>query len=98
MQVFSAFGFVHKITTFEKTARFQALVQFSDAETATSAKDALDGRSIPRYPNSQRVTYGQFIKASLLFSNCFVFYPSLCGAYSIRAVIYLAQISHALLK
>ncbi|KAG5050382.1 hypothetical protein JHK85_011485 [Glycine max] len=25
-----------------------ALVQFSDAETATSAKDALDGRSIPR--------------------------------------------------
>ena len=26
----------------------QALVQFSDAETATSAKDALDGRSIPR--------------------------------------------------
>ncbi|KAL5145624.1 Polypyrimidine tract-binding 2 [Glycine soja] len=46
--VFSAFGFVHKITTFEKTAGFQALVQFSDAETATSAKDALDGRSIPR--------------------------------------------------
>ncbi|CAH2068847.1 unnamed protein product [Thlaspi arvense] len=28
--VFSAFGFVHKITTFEKTAGFQALVQFSD--------------------------------------------------------------------
>lgn len=75
MQVFSAFGFVHKITTFEKTAGFQvivcklypsfllmataikqsnfisyvqALVQFSDAETATSAKNALDGRSIPR--------------------------------------------------
>ncbi|GMP70497.1 hypothetical protein CsSME_00029324 [Camellia sinensis var. sinensis] len=46
--VFSAFGFVHKITTFEKTAGFQALVQFSDSETASSAKDALDGRSIPR--------------------------------------------------
>ncbi|ESQ43187.1 hypothetical protein EUTSA_v10016110mg [Eutrema salsugineum] len=47
--VFSAFGFVHKITTFEKTAGYQALVQFTDADTATSAKNALDGRSIPRY-------------------------------------------------
>eukprot|EP00249_Psilotum_nudum_P022521 c28548_g1_i1 orf=266-2044(-) len=47
--VFSAFGFVHKIATFEKSAGFQALVQFSDANTASSAKSALDGRSIPRY-------------------------------------------------
>ncbi|KAL5722870.1 hypothetical protein ACHQM5_006333 [Ranunculus cassubicifolius] len=47
--VFSAFGFVHKIATFEKAAGFQALIQFTDAETASSARDALDGRSIPRY-------------------------------------------------
>ncbi|KAK1320107.1 hypothetical protein QJS10_CPA03g00198 [Acorus calamus] len=47
--VFSAFGFVHKITTFEKTAGYQALIQFSDVETASTAKHALDGRSIPRY-------------------------------------------------
>ncbi|KAF4376708.1 hypothetical protein F8388_025579 [Cannabis sativa] len=61
--VFSAFGFVHKIATFEKAAGFQcifnmassiwldlqALIQFSDAETASSARNALDGRSIPRY-------------------------------------------------
>ncbi|KAK7374566.1 hypothetical protein VNO80_07997 [Phaseolus coccineus] len=47
--VFSAFGFVHKIATFEKTAGFQALIQFTDAETASAARDALDGRSIPRY-------------------------------------------------
>ncbi|KAJ7524195.1 hypothetical protein O6H91_18G082100 [Diphasiastrum complanatum] len=47
--VFSAFGFVHKIATFEKTAGFQALVQFSDSTTASSARSALDGRSIPRY-------------------------------------------------
>ncbi|GAU36162.1 hypothetical protein TSUD_275220 [Trifolium subterraneum] len=46
--VFSAFGFVHKIATFEKTAGFQALIQFTDAETASSARSALDGRSIPR--------------------------------------------------
>ncbi|XP_062106633.1 polypyrimidine tract-binding protein homolog 1-like isoform X2 [Humulus lupulus] len=49
VQVFSAFGFVHKIATFEKAAGFQALIQFSDAETASSARNALDGRSIPRY-------------------------------------------------
>ncbi|KAK6928178.1 RNA recognition motif domain [Dillenia turbinata] len=42
--VFSAFGFVHKIATFEKAAGFQALIQFTDAETAASARNALDGR------------------------------------------------------
>lgn len=47
--VFSAFGFVHKIATFEKAAGFQALIQFTDADTAASARNALDGRSIPRY-------------------------------------------------
>ncbi|OWM64569.1 hypothetical protein CDL15_Pgr020536 [Punica granatum] len=47
--VFSAFGFVHKIATFEKAAGFQALIQFSDIETASTAKTHLDGRSIPGY-------------------------------------------------
>ncbi|KAJ0988287.1 hypothetical protein J5N97_006643 [Dioscorea zingiberensis] len=47
--VFSAFGFVHKIATFEKAAGFQALIQYSDADTALNARNALDGRSIPRY-------------------------------------------------
>ncbi|KAL3720933.1 hypothetical protein ACJRO7_005702 [Eucalyptus globulus] len=63
-EVFSAFGFVHKITTFQKTAGFQALVQFSNAETASSAKNALDGRCIPSYllpehmgPCTLRITY-----------------------------------------
>ncbi|GLJ38319.1 hypothetical protein SUGI_0780350 [Cryptomeria japonica] len=53
--VFSAFGFVHKIATFEKSAGFQALVQFSDANTAASARSALDGRSIPRYLLAEHV-------------------------------------------
>ncbi|KAK7316347.1 hypothetical protein VNO77_35315 [Canavalia gladiata] len=47
--VFSAFCSVHKIATFEKTVGFQALIQFSDAETASLARNALDKRSIPRY-------------------------------------------------
>ncbi|XP_061360125.1 polypyrimidine tract-binding protein homolog 2-like isoform X4 [Gastrolobium bilobum] len=74
--VFSAFGFVHKITTFEKTAGFQALVQFSDAETATSAKDALDGRSIPRYLLPEhvgqctlRITYSGHSDLSVKFQS-----------------------------
>ncbi|XP_057948009.1 polypyrimidine tract-binding protein homolog 1 isoform X1 [Malania oleifera] len=54
--VFSAFGFVHKIATFEKAAGFQALIQFSDAATASSARNALDGRSIPRYLLPDRIS------------------------------------------
>ncbi|KAG8485901.1 hypothetical protein CXB51_019263 [Gossypium anomalum] len=76
LHVFSAFGFVHKITTFEKTAGFQALVQFSDAETATSAKSALDGRIIPRYllsenisPCTLRITYSAHTDLSVKFQS-----------------------------
>ncbi|KDO56119.1 hypothetical protein CISIN_1g013150mg [Citrus sinensis] len=76
LQVFSAFGFVHKITTFEKTAGFQALVQFSDTETASSAKNALDGRSIPRYllpenmgPCTLRITYSAHTDLSVKFQS-----------------------------
>ncbi|XP_074564722.1 polypyrimidine tract-binding protein homolog 1-like [Curcuma longa] len=54
--VFSAFGFVHKIATFEKAAGFQALIQYTDAETAASARNALDGRSIPRYLLPEHIT------------------------------------------
>lgn len=74
--VFSAFGFVHKITTFEKTAGFQALVQFSDTETASAAKNALDSRSIPRYllPENVgqctlRITYSAHTDLSVKFQS-----------------------------
>lgn len=39
----------------------QALVQFSDANTASAAKSALEGRSIPRYDNSLVVRRPQFL-------------------------------------
>ncbi|CAL5344102.1 unnamed protein product [Camellia sinensis] len=70
--VFSAFGFVHKITTFEKTAGFQALVQFSDSETASSAKDALDGRSIPSSelgPCTLKITYSAHTDLTVKFQS-----------------------------
>ncbi|ERN00316.1 hypothetical protein AMTRI_Chr01g130860 [Amborella trichopoda] len=74
--VFSAFGFVHKIATFEKTAGFQALVQFSDSETAAAAKNALDGRSIPRYllqehvgPCTLRITFSAHTDLNVKFQS-----------------------------
>ncbi|KAK2983660.1 hypothetical protein RJ640_023194 [Escallonia rubra] len=73
--VFSAFGLVQKITTFEKTAGFQALVQFPDVDTASSAKDALDGRSIPSYliPElglcSLKITYSAHTDLSVKFQS-----------------------------
>eukprot|EP00252_Welwitschia_mirabilis_P019515 TRINITY_DN4531_c0_g3_i5.p2 TRINITY_DN4531_c0_g3~~TRINITY_DN4531_c0_g3_i5.p2 ORF type:complete len:116 (+),score=14.06 TRINITY_DN4531_c0_g3_i5:981-1328(+) len=74
--VFSAFGFVHKIATFEKSAGFQALVQFSDIQTATSAKEALDGRSIPRYllpdhvgPCHLRITFSAHMDLNVKFQS-----------------------------
>nr|GEX10232.1 polypyrimidine tract-binding protein homolog 1 isoform X1 [Tanacetum cinerariifolium] len=76
IQVFSAFGFVHKIATFEKTAGFQALIQFTDAETALSAREALDGRSIPSYllPGhvgscSLRITYSAHTDLNIKFQS-----------------------------
>lgn len=36
--VFSAFGVVQKIATFEKGQGFQALVQYTDAETAEQVR------------------------------------------------------------
>ncbi|KAH7683631.1 putative RNA-binding protein (RRM superfamily) protein [Dioscorea alata] len=48
LQVFSAYGYVHKIATFEKGACFQALIQFSNSDIASEVKTALNGRCIPR--------------------------------------------------
>jgi polypyrimidine tract-binding protein 2 len=44
--VFSAFGTVQKIAIFEKSAGFQALVQYPDMPTAVVAKEALEGHCI----------------------------------------------------
>ncbi|KAI4366687.1 hypothetical protein MLD38_022534 [Melastoma candidum] len=74
--VFSAFGFVHKIATFEKAAGFQALIQFSDVETASEARNQLDGRSIPRYllpahvnTCNLRITYSAHTDLNIKFQS-----------------------------
>ncbi|XP_035550763.1 polypyrimidine tract-binding protein homolog 3-like isoform X1 [Juglans regia] len=45
-QVFSPYGFVEKIVTFQKSAGFQALIQYQSHQSALSAIDALQGRNI----------------------------------------------------
>uniref|UniRef100_A0A0D9V2Z9 RRM domain-containing protein n=1 Tax=Leersia perrieri TaxID=77586 RepID=A0A0D9V2Z9_9ORYZ len=74
-QVFSAFGFVQKIATFGKTS-YQALIQFCDNETASSAKAALDGRCIPSYlvpeldvPCTLRINYSAHTVLNVKFQS-----------------------------
>ncbi|VFQ91072.1 unnamed protein product [Cuscuta campestris] len=45
-QVFSPHGFVEKIVTFQKSAGFQALIQYQTNQNAITARNALQGRNI----------------------------------------------------
>ncbi|BDA43810.1 probable polypyrimidine tract-binding protein 2 [Coccomyxa sp. Obi] len=74
--VFSAFGYVQKIATFEKGQGFQALVQYADAETAEQVRVALDGRHIPKHllndtpnPPSLKITYSQHTDLNVKFQS-----------------------------
>ncbi|KAF9682764.1 hypothetical protein SADUNF_Sadunf05G0142400 [Salix dunnii] len=45
-QVFSPHGFVEKIVTFQKSAGFQALIQYQSRQSAVEARTSLQGRNI----------------------------------------------------
>ncbi|KAK3426187.1 polypyrimidine tract-binding protein homolog 3 [Eucalyptus grandis] len=45
-QVFSPYGFVEKIVTFQKSAGFQALIQYQSRQCAIAARTSLQGRNI----------------------------------------------------
>ncbi|MQM18389.1 hypothetical protein Taro_051382 [Colocasia esculenta] len=45
-QVFSPYGFVEKIVTFQKSAGFQALIQYQSRQSAIQASSSLQGRNI----------------------------------------------------
>ncbi|CAN1235104.1 Polypyrimidine tract-binding protein homolog 3 [Linum perenne] len=45
-QVFSSYGYVEKIVTFQKSAGFQALIQYQLRQSAVSARTSLQGRNI----------------------------------------------------
>ncbi|WJX66198.1 hypothetical protein P8452_50778 [Trifolium repens] len=45
-QVFSPHGYVEKIVTFQKSAGFQALIQYGTLQSAVAARGALQGRNV----------------------------------------------------
>ncbi|XP_047325023.1 polypyrimidine tract-binding protein homolog 3 [Impatiens glandulifera] len=45
-QVFKSHGFVEKIVTFQKSAGFQALIQFESRQSSSDARNSLQGRNI----------------------------------------------------
>nr|XP_043616850.1 polypyrimidine tract-binding protein homolog 3 isoform X2 [Erigeron canadensis] len=45
-QVFSPHGYVEKVVTFQKSAGFQALIQFQSRQSAVAARNSLQGRNI----------------------------------------------------
>lgn len=45
-QVFSPHGYVEKVVTFQKSAGFQALIQFQSRQNAIAARNSLQGRNI----------------------------------------------------
>ena len=74
--VFSAFGSVCKIATFEKSAGFQALIQYSDRDTAEQVRHHLDGRHIPRQllndtpnPPMLKISFSQHTDLNVKFQS-----------------------------
>ncbi|KAK9861720.1 hypothetical protein WJX84_002519 [Apatococcus fuscideae] len=74
--VFSAFGFVCKIATFEKSAGFQALIQYADRDTAEQVRHHLDGRHIPRQllndtpnPPMLKISFSQHTDLNVKFQS-----------------------------
>lgn len=83
--LFSAFGFVHKIATFEKTAGFQALIQYDDVGTAQHVREQLDGRHVPRHllgehvpPPLLRISFSQHNDLNVKFQS----HRSRCGSFA----------------
>ncbi|MQL89809.1 hypothetical protein Taro_022396 [Colocasia esculenta] len=69
-QVFSPHGFVEKIVTFQKSAGFQALIQYPSHDSAVQARSSLQGRYI--YDGCCQLDI-QFSKYTILFILALVF-------------------------
>lgn len=72
-QLFSRYGKVTKIVTFQKNASFQALVQFESMSPASSAKQGLDGSPMfgPSTPNTNllRVGFSKLTNLNVKYNN-----------------------------
>jgi len=72
-QLFSRYGKVTKIVTFQKNQSFQALIQFEATPVAVAAKQGLDGSPMfgPQTPNSNllRVGFSKLTNLNVKYNN-----------------------------
>ncbi|KNA17164.1 hypothetical protein SOVF_082600 [Spinacia oleracea] len=68
-QVFSPYGFVEKVVTFQKSAGYQALIQFQTRQSAASAMSALHGRNVYDGCCQLDVQYSNLTELQVNFNN-----------------------------
>jgi len=68
-RVFSLCGFVCKISTFEKAAGFQALVQYPDLQTAVNAQQTLEGYTIFEGCCKLRISFSRHTELNVKFQS-----------------------------
>ena len=67
--LFSRFGKVTKIVTFNKNGAFQALIQFESSSAAAAAKAAYDGQHMFASGNLLRIDYSKLSNLSVKYNN-----------------------------
>jgi len=68
-RVFSLCGFVCKISTFEKVAGFQVLVQYADTATASNAQQTLEGYNIFEGCCKLRISFSRHTDLNVRFNS-----------------------------
>lgn len=68
-QIFSKYGTVLKIVTFNKNGNFQALIQFQDLAAAIAAKASLDGQNIYVGCCTLRIQFSNLNNLEVKFNN-----------------------------
>lgn len=68
-QVFSPHGFVEKIVTFQKSAGFQALIQYQSCQSAAQARNNLQGRNIYDACCQLNIQYSNLSELQVSYNN-----------------------------
>merc|ERR1711865_508844 len=68
-RVFSLCGFVCKVSTFEKAAGFQVLVQYADVQTAVNAQQTLEGYHIFEGCCRLRISFSRHTDLNVRFNS-----------------------------
>jgi len=68
-QIFSKYGTVLKIVTFNKNGNFQALIQFQDLAAAIAAKASLDGQNIYVGCCTLRIQFSSLTNLEVKYNN-----------------------------